>query len=68
MDRGQETRFKRGSHKEKFYDYPILYVVQYLPKYNQVEVSRRPDLQNPWFVHIDDLEEEDIPAEREIQE
>lgn len=65
MHRGSETRFKRGSHKERFHDYPILYVVQYLPKYNQVEVSKNKDLTNPFFAHIEDLEvEEDLPAER----
>lgn len=65
MKKGQETRFKRGSHKEKFHEYPVLYVVQDLPKYNQVEVSKREDLANPFFVNIDDLEqEEDLPAVR----
>lgn len=65
MLKGTETRFKRGSHKETFHEYPVLYVVQYLPKYNQVEVSKNKDLSNPFFVHIEDLEaEDDSPAER----
>lgn len=68
MNRGHETRFKRGSHKETFHEYPILYVVQYLPRYNQVEVSKNKDLTNPFFVHIEDLEPEDTVTAVRLEE